>query len=32
MWLEGIDFISGIREDIRTGWEFFSKNKEIINK
>jgi len=30
--LEGIDFISGIREDIRTGWEFFSKNKEIINK
>jgi len=30
--LEEIDFIPGIREDIRTGWEFFSKNKEIINK
>jgi hypothetical protein len=28
--LEGFDFIQGIRDDIRKGWKFYSKNKEIV--
>jgi ADP-ribose pyrophosphatase YjhB (NUDIX family) len=30
--LQGIDFIPGIDQDIRKGWEFYSKNKHILLK
>jgi 8-oxo-dGTP pyrophosphatase MutT (NUDIX family) len=29
--LSGIDFIQGIREDIRTGWEFYNHYKNVVN-
>ena len=28
--LSGFDFIPGLRDDIRTGWEFYSRNSDIL--
>lgn len=30
--LSGIDFISGIGQEIRIAWEFYSKNKHILSQ
>jgi 8-oxo-dGTP pyrophosphatase MutT (NUDIX family) len=29
--LSGINFIQGVREDIRTGWEFYTRYKNVVN-